>query len=450
MMQRNFLAGVTLLILVFTASVVWCAGFALYENSSRGTGICGAFVARADDTSAVFYNPSGITQLEGRHITNGVNTYTGFTEIHYPGGRESAKEKTWIVPNFYLSQQVTDKMWVGIGAFAPYGLGNKYRENWYGRYNMYHAEIAAMELNPNVAIKVNDSFSFAFGISHQSFDILSKRKISVKNSMIQGLMLQGYTQENAQIEYEKSFASVFDLMKDIDQEVSVERTAYRCNLSFRYQINDKISVGANYRSKVSYTLTGDAEYNDLPALTNSSLDDFISQLTSTFSNCKTKIDVSLPDIIAFGVGYHVNDKLTVEVDIVHTRWSTYDKITYHFENGLGDLEDKTGWKDVNCYRFGAEYQVNDDLVARVGYLYDESPLDDNYIDFALPGNDRHLITSGFGFKYNKFTIDGHYGLVICLDRDNRENLNPMAYIDYEWQHRKSYTHHLGFNVSYHF
>ncbi|MBF0452620.1 MAG: outer membrane protein transport protein [Candidatus Magnetomorum sp.] len=448
-MKKKLLTGVTLSCLMFTIVQAWGAGFALYENSSRGTAICGAFVAQADDPSAVFYNPSGITQLEGRHITNGINTYTGFVEIHYPGGgSESVKEKTWFVPNFYLSQQVTDKMWIGLGAFAPFGLGNQYRENWYGRYNMYHAEIACMELNSNVAIKVNDSLSVAFGISRQSFEILSKRKIDPKSQIIAGLSAMGLADQiNA------NMISNLNELGDIDQEVLLEKPAYRYNVSFRYQINEKLSVGGNYRSKVSYTLTGDVEYNDLPSI-KATYEAFtqqgIAMLNGTLTNAKVAADISLPDLYIFGIAYKVTDKLTVEADIVRTQWSVYDKLTYHFENGLGDTEDKTGWKNVNCYRFGAEYQVNDQWVARLGYLFDESPLDDNYVDFSLPGNDRHLFTSGFGFKYNKFTIDAHYGLVICLDRDNKANLNPNAFIDYEWQHTGSYTHQLGFNVSYDF
>jgi long-chain fatty acid transport protein len=449
MIQRHLLA-IAAMSITFAAIQAWGAGFALYENSSRGTAICGAFVARADDASALFYNPSGITQLQGRHITNGMNTYTGLVDIHYPGGgMEAVQDKTWVVPNFYLSQQVTDKIWVGLGAFAPFGLGNKYRENWYGRYNMYQAEISCMEINPNIAIKVNDSFSFAFGISRQSFELLNKRKMKPENLVVQGLKDLG--DPNAELTYERQFANDFNPMSDIDMEVNLDKPAYRFNLSFRYNINDKWSIGGNYRSKVSYTLTGDVEYNNLPSMSNAYSDDInnlISMLNTTLTNAKLDVDLSLPDIYVFGVAYRVNDQLTVEADIVRTQWSTYDRIDYHFHNEVGHQVDKAEWSNVNCYRFGAEYQVNPQLTARLGYLFDESPLHDDYIDFSLPGNDRHLFTAGFGFKYKQYIIDGHYGLVICLDRDNHKNLNPNAFIDFDWQHRNSNTHQLGFNVSY--
>ncbi|MFW6036528.1 MAG: hypothetical protein ACOCPS_01720, partial [Desulfonatronovibrio sp.] len=54
-------------ILVFFVQVgsVYSAGFSLYEWGARGTSMGGTMIGRADDPSAVAYNPAGITQLEG-------------------------------------------------------------------------------------------------------------------------------------------------------------------------------------------------------------------------------------------------------------------------------------------------------------------------------------------------------------------------------------------------
>ncbi len=48
--------------------VCFGAGFALYEGSARGNALGGTLVARADDASALFYNPAGITQLPGLQV----------------------------------------------------------------------------------------------------------------------------------------------------------------------------------------------------------------------------------------------------------------------------------------------------------------------------------------------------------------------------------------------
>ncbi|MCK8603242.1 hypothetical protein [Desulfoferrobacter suflitae] len=66
---RVLLAG--LIVVAWGAQVCFGAGFALYEGSARGNALGGALVARADDPSAVYYNPAGITQLPGLQMMVG-------------------------------------------------------------------------------------------------------------------------------------------------------------------------------------------------------------------------------------------------------------------------------------------------------------------------------------------------------------------------------------------
>ena len=45
------------------AKLAYGSGFALYEAGARSSALAGAVVARADDLSAIFYNPAGLVQL---------------------------------------------------------------------------------------------------------------------------------------------------------------------------------------------------------------------------------------------------------------------------------------------------------------------------------------------------------------------------------------------------
>src|SRR5260221_5117657 len=44
------------------------SGFSIYEQGGRGMGFAGAYVALADDPSAIFHNAAGIAFLKGRQI----------------------------------------------------------------------------------------------------------------------------------------------------------------------------------------------------------------------------------------------------------------------------------------------------------------------------------------------------------------------------------------------
>jgi len=64
-----------------TAHLCYGAGFALFEGSARGNALGGAMVGRADDPSALYYNPAGITQLPGIQVMGGGTIILPSTEV---------------------------------------------------------------------------------------------------------------------------------------------------------------------------------------------------------------------------------------------------------------------------------------------------------------------------------------------------------------------------------
>ncbi|MCL4810069.1 MAG: hypothetical protein KJ062_20105, partial [Thermoanaerobaculia bacterium] len=62
--SRSGLAGLALLAVValVAAGPASAAGFSIFEAGSRSTAMGGAFVAQADDLSAMFYNPAGLAK----------------------------------------------------------------------------------------------------------------------------------------------------------------------------------------------------------------------------------------------------------------------------------------------------------------------------------------------------------------------------------------------------
>jgi long-chain fatty acid transport protein len=85
-----------------------------------------AFVATADNPSAIYYNPAGITQLPGQQVRLGVLNYLGLvSEYEAPNGRE-AKTKYRIEPVpqlYYTFTQDGSPVSFGVGVYAPFGLG---------------------------------------------------------------------------------------------------------------------------------------------------------------------------------------------------------------------------------------------------------------------------------------------------------------------------------------
>lgn len=54
-----------------TATLAAAAGFKVNEQGAKAMGMANAFVAQADDPSALFYNPAGIAFLKGIQVNLG-------------------------------------------------------------------------------------------------------------------------------------------------------------------------------------------------------------------------------------------------------------------------------------------------------------------------------------------------------------------------------------------
>ncbi len=59
--------------LIMLSTSAYGAGFELHEQGAKAVAMGTAFLVQADDPSAVFYNPAGITQLEGNQVSIGVS-----------------------------------------------------------------------------------------------------------------------------------------------------------------------------------------------------------------------------------------------------------------------------------------------------------------------------------------------------------------------------------------
>src|SRR5258705_4907594 len=82
-LRRSHLRSLRLLIVTLMACLLsataFGAGFSIFEQGAKASGMAGAFVATADDPSAVFYNPAGIANQRELSVLARA-TFLQFTE----------------------------------------------------------------------------------------------------------------------------------------------------------------------------------------------------------------------------------------------------------------------------------------------------------------------------------------------------------------------------------
>ena len=407
-------------LVLVTAQFCSAAGFAIYEWSPRDFALGGATVGRADDPAALASNPAGITQLDGIQVMAGVMPIKPLMTIVADGvSYDSDDDSVFFPPHFYATWKVNDRYSVGLATFSRFGLGTKFDENWKGKYNSYEATIESMSINPNVAVKVTDNFSAAFGVEAMYLNFTQKRKLPM--------------------------ASGITPLSDGDMKLEADGMGYGFNMALHYQPCDYAKLGLSYRSPVTMKVTGDANFSNISGDAAS---------INAYQDTSAKGVVTLPDSFSFGVALYPMEKLSVELGAVYTLWSKYDELTIDFGDPLNPSNPATdqitspkNWDDVWRLNVGVEYAALDWLDVRLGYVWDQSPAKDSTIDYLLPDSDRHMFSGGLGFHQDNWGVDMNYSYIMFEDRDIEGRLQDGVY---DGKVKDAHAHVAGLSFTYKF
>src|SRR5579864_3898068 len=97
-------------------------GFALPDQDAFATARGNAFVATANDPAAVFYNPAGISQLEGSHMSIGAYGIVYGASYKNPatGSVINSKQELGILPQVFSTYSIPKyKLTLGLGTYSP-------------------------------------------------------------------------------------------------------------------------------------------------------------------------------------------------------------------------------------------------------------------------------------------------------------------------------------------
>ena len=119
------------------ASQTQAAGFAIIEQSGSGMGNAYAGAAAvAEDAGTIFFNPAGMTYIEGTQIVGAIHIIKPKADFDNQGsvnaaprplGDEGGDAGDWaFVPNFYYKRDLTDTFKFGLGVSSPFGLKTEY------------------------------------------------------------------------------------------------------------------------------------------------------------------------------------------------------------------------------------------------------------------------------------------------------------------------------------
>lgn len=351
------------MLLLFT-SFVFAGGFQLNQHGAKASGMSGAFTAVANDPSAVYWNPAGLSFIRGTHFmlsSHFVSPNTTFRGVAPNIDEYKIVSRIFYPSNFFASHSFDENLAFGFGFTVPFGLGTKWDENWVGKYLAVETELQLFTLTPTVSYRITDNLSFGAGFVYSFANV----KIIQKTP-------QAPFSGDATIKLEGK-----------------DNSSFGYSLGLMYKMTDDFTLGAAYQSNIVYDFTGTAKSTGAQQLIDAKrlpMGDIEAQLKTPFN-------------FAVGAAYNINENWLVSTDFQYVGWSSYDSLKVNFvDPAYSDISSPRSYHNSYIIRFGTDYKFSDDLSLRGGLYFDKKPVETNMVAPSLPESDRFGFT--LGAEYN--------------------------------------------------
>lgn len=360
------------------------AGFQLIEQNASGLGNAHAgSAAVAENASTIFFNPAGMTQLQAREVSVGINAIRTSFKFTDQGSSVGALGNTgnggdgggWgFVPNGYFSMALNKDLYVGVGFGAPFGLKTEYNNPWQGAAQSVMFDVKTYNINPSIAYRVNDKVSIGGGLNWQRLEAEYQRQVGVGPF---GPIPAGTVA-----------ASPLTLKLDGD--------SWGWNVGTLFTLSPSTKVGLSYRSEVKYDLKGDIKVSGPSAILNGA------------GTSNARADLTLPGSFILSVTQDLSDKWQMLGDLSWTGWSSIPKIdvmrTSGALNGQRAQTLDTEFRDTWRVALGANYKYSEAMKLKFGIAYDQTPVKGASTRLvSLPDNDRLWLSFGTQWKPSKGT-----------------------------------------------
>jgi len=377
MKWRSKLGVLVALVAGASAGTVSANGFRLADQDAFATARGEAFVATADNASAVYYNPAGITQLEGNNVRAGIyGIYLDptFTPPAPANTNTFHNRNQWAaVPQFFTTY--TPEKWpvsFGLGVYSPYGGNISWPQDTGFRSVATDGALTYATINPVVALKLPYGFSIAAG-AMVNYAILE---------MEQGLRPT-----------EKPLANFFRFKGD--------GWSAGYNLGLLWQPHQQVSLGVTFRSSATVGLDGQTDFEQQP-------------LRGLYpaTNRVASAEFEFPMTVTFGISYRPTPKWNLEFDADYTDWSSFGTVNIHQQDppfGLKEITPVTlNWQPSWMFGLGVTRYFDNRWHASAGYVYNQNSVPDAYYTPLAADMDRQFVSVGAGYQGKRFDFDVAY------------------------------------------
>jgi long-chain fatty acid transport protein len=373
----------------------------LQTQGAAAAGMGNAFMAQADDPSAMHYNPAGMTQLRGVQNMFGTSLVGGTTEFTSPTGQTATGDRNgsiaWPPPgHVYITANLNDlgvtalgDLTVGIGLNNPFGSLTRYPNDGPFRTAVTFTTLPLLDIKPTLAYKVNDYLSLGLGADIYTFS---------------GLFGEGH------VEQKSIWPGGLGIPAGSLVEINGSDTTAGFNVSLLYtplrNADGKplANIGLLYRSQATLHLTGA----------------FLANGAQVSGAAATLV---LPQVFSGGMAvWPVRTRereWKLEFNVDYVGWKSNRNLDIHLDNGVL-IPFPQNWQNAYTVMVGTEYKwlhlekmPDWEIALRGGYMTQQTQIPDRTFNPGVPSAISHIPSIGIGFACNE--AGSVFGWFTCGD-----------------------------------
>jgi long-chain fatty acid transport protein len=387
----------TLAALAAPASTL-AGGFSLNEQSASAMGTANAgAAANPENATTVLFNPAGMSQLSGTNISFGAavldidaeasdDSAQAVNQLGQPvsgsGGGDIADPA--VLPNFYLTHEVSESIDVGFGIHAPYGLAADYEDDFAGRYFADETELTVIAFTPSISVSNGEGLSMGAGINLMYAE--GKLTRFLDNSAASFAVSSQNGTPNPSL-YDQGYA-----------DIEGDDIGVTFRVGFLYELSSRTQFGLSAQTGTELNLKGDAKLSNF-------VDPANGVITPTNAFEKVEVPLAIPESVTLGARHKLTDQVTLLAGATYAKWSRFEELDIVSRETGGEI---TGapqegailshvtekWQNTWQFNVGAIWQASPEWAFKTGYAFDESPVNENFVTARIPSNDRHWLTLG--------------------------------------------------------
>ena len=457
-MNWKSLLGATLGLAMVVPTAALAGGYELPENGARAVGRAGANFAHVDDASATYFNPAGLSRVNGLDINFSVNLPLYFASfqrdphIYRLSGddfdsvvnyeRETNQLRVFPAPMFFIAHNFgIEDFAAGFGIYGPSAVPEA---RWRGadpnaavpgaptvldptRNEVTRAGGNAYQVVDSSLLTIYPSLTVAARIPNTTLRIGGAiQLVYVDTNVTVSLDGSGAIDGRDAIAYDPSTNTGFTSSENpgfyAPSGIASSGFGITGNFGIQWDIIPQLTFGLNYRPRHLVRTSGNVVL-DLPEALNT------DSTRVVLADDSARIDVVFPHVLRGGINYRHLDQTGFEVfdlELAFTweAWSTVPSFRVRApgpasEVGTGSFTNRTippieipvRFQNSFSLRLGGDInalvnrETGNGLTLRGGILYESASSPNEYTNLLFTAFQRIGVSVGASYQINRWGID---------------------------------------------